>query len=443
MQQQQRIAVEHRGPLFTPHLIAATFSIVVLAASVFLLAYRPPSRVAPVAPPNVAAKRAPEGPPRASAVAAPLSSAKPQASEAHIAIGRKIFADRNLSEPAGTSCASCHDPTSAYAGNNGSKRGVAAGSRENHFARRNTPSVLYLKFVRRFHFRWDEDEPLPEAFGGFFWDGRSDSIASLVRQPLLNPDEMGNRDPAQIAEKLAAAPYADDLRREFGDVFTDPEKALAALGAAVEAFLLAPEMAPFTSKYDAFIRGQAALSAIEAKGLAIFKDRQRGGCDACHKMNDRSPNPEFSLFTDYGYDIVGVPRNRSLPGNRHPQSYDLGLCERKDPRSHTDEERLCGAFRTPSLRNVATRTSFMHNGTFTNLRDVVGFYATRATHPARWYKAGVSFDDLPEKYRGQVNVTSVPYNRRPGQRPLLNDEDIDAIVAFLKTLTDAQYIVDD
>ena len=53
--------------------------------------------------------------------------------------------------------------------------GVARGSRPDHFARRNTPSVLYLEFVRRFHFHWEEDAPLPDAFGGFFWDGRADS----------------------------------------------------------------------------------------------------------------------------------------------------------------------------------------------------------------------------------------------------------------------------
>ena len=68
------------------------------------------------------------------------------------------------------------------------------GSRPGHFASRNTPSVLYLKYVKRFHYHWEEDMPLPDAFGGFFWDGRADSITALVRQPLLNPDEMGNRD---------------------------------------------------------------------------------------------------------------------------------------------------------------------------------------------------------------------------------------------------------
>jgi cytochrome c peroxidase len=96
-------------------------------------------------------------------------------------------------------------------------------------------------------------------------------------------------------------------------------------------------------------------------------------------------------------------------------------------------------FRTPSLRNVAVRGSYMHNGVFTKLRDVVAFYATRATDPKHWYKSGAKFEDLPAKYRPQVNVASVPYNRREGDVPALDDQEIDAIVAFLQTLTDARY----
>jgi cytochrome c peroxidase len=88
---------------------------------------------------------------------------------------------------------------------------------------------------------------------------------------------------------------------------------------------------------------------------------------------------------------------------------------------------------------VAVRERFMHNGVFTKLRDVVAFYATRATTPSRWYPE-TKFDDVPAKYRGNVNVTSLPYNRGPGEKPPLDDGDIDAIVAFLGTLTDAQFL---
>jgi cytochrome c peroxidase len=99
----------------------------------------------------------------------------------------------------------------------------------------------------------------------------------------------------------------------------------------------------------------------------------------------------------------------------------------------------CASFRTPSLRNVAVRQSFMHNGAFKSLRDAVAFYATRATDPMHWYRSDVQFEDVPPKFRDHVNVNSIPYNRRKGDPPALNDADIDAIVSFLNTLTDAPY----
>ena len=77
----------------------------------------------------------------------------------------------------------------------------------------------------------------------------------------------------------------------------------------------------------------------------------------------------------------------------------------------------------------------MHNGRFATLREAVAFYATRDTNPERWYP-GAKFDDLPESLRGNVDVEGRPYHRKPGQRPALNDEEIDDIVAFLRTLTD-------
>jgi cytochrome c peroxidase len=353
--------------------------------------------------------------------------------DARVALGRSIFFDASLSEPPGTSCASCHDPARGYAGDHGSGTGVAAGSRAGHFARRSTPSVLYLRFFRRFHFEWPEDSEHPEAYAGFFWDGRSSAIADLVRQPLLNRDEMGNEDAHQIAGKLARSPYADRLRAEFDGAFDTPERTLEVLGASVEAFLTSPAMAPFSSRFDAFVRGQGALSALETRGLGLFEDAAKGNCAACHTMDARSGVPERSLFTDFGYEAVGVPRNRrlALPAG----SFDLGLCERHDRSPYTDQPHFCGSFRTPSLRNVALRPSFMHNGALTTLRDVVAFYATRGTQPKRWYQDG-PYDDLPAPYKANVNVSSPPYDHREGDAPSLDDDEIDAVVAFLETLTD-------
>jgi cytochrome c peroxidase len=131
--------------------------------------------------------------------------------EARAALGREIVFDPSLSEPPGTSCGSRHEPSRAFSGDNGSGAGVPAGSRRGQLARRSTPSLLYLKFVPRFRFYTNEPEKHAldmEPYGGFFWDGRGDTIADLVPQPLLNPREMHNRDGAQIARKLRRARYA-------------------------------------------------------------------------------------------------------------------------------------------------------------------------------------------------------------------------------------------
>jgi cytochrome c peroxidase len=364
---------------------------------------------------------------------APRAAPPPQ-DDPRATIGKRIFFDSSLSVPEGTSCSTCHDPSHGYAGNRDSL-GVPEGSRPGHFARRNTPSVLYLRFVRRFHMKWDDESEHPEPFGGFFWDGHADSIATLVREPIANPDEMNDPDPRKVAAKLAASPYAGDLRREFDGVFDSPEKALEAFGFCLEAFLTSREMSPFSSRFDDFVRGTADLTPPERRGLALFEDPDKGACNSCHRLDRSTGIPESALFTDYGYDVVAVPRNRKLRPNENPRAFDLGLCERRDKSFHTEDEWYCGSFRTPSLRNVALRTHFMHNGVFSSLREVVQFYATRSTDPERWYHGGV-FDDLPSRYHPYVNTTLPPYNQLTGERPHLEEADIDAIVAFLETLTD-------
>jgi cytochrome c peroxidase len=358
-------------------------------------------------------------------------------------VGESIFFDPALSDPPGTSCASCHDPALAFSGTHGSTTGVAQGSRPGHFARRNTPSVMYLKYVPPFHFALEDDDDVePTAFGGMSWSGRADTVAEFVRLPLFDADEMNNRNEAEIAGKLHAAPYAADLAREYPGVLDTPASAMQAFGEALQAFLTSGAMSPFTSKFDEYLRGKAQLSPLEMKGLRAFQNRQKGSCQHCHQMYEMWNRPEGSLFTSYAFDAVGVPRNRAIAANADPKRYDLGLCERTQKKLPSSDTKWCGSFRIPSLRNVALRQRFMHNGAFSKLRDVVAFYATRGTHPDLWYPHGAKFDDLPEVYRHNVNTLALPYNRHEGDPPALDDEDIDAIVAFLGTLTDAQVLAD-
>jgi cytochrome c peroxidase len=101
----------------------------------------------------------------------------------------------------------------------------------------------------------------------------------------------------------------------------------------------------------------------------------------------------------------------------------------------------CGAFKVPTLRNVALRQTFFHNGKYKTLKDAVTFYARRDTHPEEFYPLKADgtvdkFDDLPDAYKRNVNVLEVPYNRRPGDEPALSAAEIDDLVVFLGTLTD-------
>ena len=200
-------------------------------------------------------------------------------------------------------------------------------------------------------------------------------------------------------------------------------------------------MAPFSSKYDDYVRGTRALTRQEARGLALFKDSAKGGCSACHKLDDRRAIPERSLFTDYGFDAVGVPRNRALPGDARPGATSTSASASAPARTTTEQdERVLRPL--PRRRRCATSPCaprFMHNGAFSSLRDVVAFYATRATNPERWYGARPRRSTTcPAKYRDNVNVDKAPYNRHRGRRAAARRRATSTrIVAFLGTLTDA------
>ena len=370
--------------------------------------------------------------------ARPLVAPPPE----QVALGRRLFLDTRLSRPAGTSCASCHDPAQAFSAFNGGRDGVAGGSVRARLGTRNPPSLTYLRYLPPLYFYQDDDAPAPAPFGGLMLDGRVDTLAAQAREPLLARHEMNLRSPRAAARRLREAGYERDFERLFGPgVLRDPKRALEAFGLGLQAYLQSDELAPFDSRFDEFLRGRAALSPREQRGLAIFRHPDQGNCASCHSVSATSSQPARSLFTDFGYEALGVPRNRALPANASAGAHDLGLCRTARARHWPEADAWCGYFRTPSLRNVAVRQRFMHNGVFTSLRQAVRFYATRSTDPGAWYGAHPVFDDLPEALRGNVNTVSSPLNRRPGATPALDEDDIDALVAFLGTLTDRRYAV--
>ena len=364
-------------------------------------------------------------------------------------LGKRLFEDTRLSEPAGQSCRSCHEPEHAFQRASGSKTApVVEGARAGQFGTRKVPTLMYKTYSPAFGVYRDVDDGKETlvAKGGQFWDGRAADLVEQPAGPLLDPHEMNNPSREAVVEKVKTAPYADLARAALGeDAFVESDAAFAKISNAIAAFEQTRRFAPFTSKFDDYLRGTTKFSAIEKRGYDLFVDKTKGNCIACHVGKIESRDPDDWIFTDFTYDALGVPRNPSIPVNSDPTHFDLGLCARPGLAEKLPKEiplrTLCGKFKVPTLRNVAVSAPYFHNGAIGALRDAVAIYATRDTAPWRWYPLlptgeADKFDDLPGGYKDNVNVKEVPYDRRLGRAPRLTDQDVDALVAFLKTLTD-------
>ena len=351
-------------------------------------------------------------------------------------LGDAIFHDPSLSSSGRMACATCHDAAHAFAGADDLAVPLGGPALATP-GLRNAPSLKYLAWNPAFSF---DAEGAP--VGGMDRDGRAAGFADQARGPLLAPFEMGNASSDEVVAKMKRADYAGEFSRLFGaKAFDDAAQALESALLAVQQFERedTATFAPFSSKYDAWLAGEADLSEQEARGLHLFEDPQKGNCSACHPSR-RAADGTPPLFTDFTYDNVGVPRNPEIPANADPKYYDLGLCGslRTDL---SDRHDLCGLFKVPTLRNIALTAPYFHNGRFRTLRETVEFYVRRDTNPEEWYPTGADgavrkYDDLPPEYARNVNTDEAPYDRHPGDPPALSASEIDDVVAFLQTLTD-------
>ncbi len=359
------------------------------------------------------------------------------------ALGEQLFFDPSLSGSGKLACASCHSPAHAFGPANAlSVQLGGTDMRQQGF--RAAPSLKYLQTVPPFteHFH-DSDDDGDESIdngptGGLTWDGRIDSSTEQAGMPLTSPVEM-NSSPRQVAEAVKAAPYVNLFRATFGKYIFDDENAVFdAVLQALSTFEQTPELFySYTSKYDAYLAGTAQLTPAEARGLQLFNDEKKGNCASCH-ISRRGLGGAAPQFSDFGLIAIGVPRNRALVANRDSAFYDLGACgPLRTDLAGRDE--FCGLFRTPTLRNIALRQTFFHNGIYRSLEEVLHFYVERDTHPERFYpvRQGVvqKFDDLPKRYHANLNKEP-PFDRQRGDEPALNDAEIQEVITFLETLTD-------
>jgi cytochrome c peroxidase len=360
------------------------------------------------------------------------SRAERQALSLKAQLGRAIFFDTALSEPAGQSCASCHDASRAFA--DPDKNAVTSrGAIPPLIGNRNAPTSMYASFSPKFH--WDEKEEM--YLGGQFWDGRAATLEEQAKGPFVNPLEMANPHGKAVVEKVRRSAYAPMFAQVYGPgALNDDEKAYERVAEALAEFQRTPQFAPFTSKYDAYLAGKARLTRQEMRGLRLFEAEDKGNCAACHPSRP-GPKGEPPLFTDFSYDNLGIPRNPDNPFYRLPAKYnpagerfvDRGLGGALGKASED------GKFKVPTLRNIAITGPYTHNGYFRTLEGLTAFYNDRDVRQQCGSNLVGEADALRRKCWPAPEVEANINEDELGDLKLSQGE-IEDIVAFMKTLTD-------
>ncbi|MCP4304362.1 MAG: methylamine utilization protein MauG [bacterium] len=268
--------------------------------------------------------------------------------------------------------------------------------------------------------------------GGLFLDGRAPTLADQAIQPIFNPVEMALADAAAVIARVRENPvYVESLTRYFGtNIFEDSKRTLAAIGESLSAFESTDEFAPFDSKYDRFLRGEYQMTALEERGRSLFFSPMTN-CSSCHVLYSGSIDPR-ETFTNYGYHNIGLPPNLALRAKNgvDGKHRDRGLLQHPD----IDDPALAGKFKVPTLRNVAITAPYMHNGVFRELRTAIlfyGKYTVRSKHSGTNPETGQAW--------GKAEVPATIDKALLSEGQPINADRAEALVAFLKTLTDARY----
>lgn len=388
-------------------------------------------------------------------------------------LGKNLYFDKNLSKNANQSCASCHDPAWGWTGPDAAINAHGAvyeGSVDGLFGNRKPPSAAYAGDSPNLFY----DQAADAWFGGMFWDGRAtgeilgDPLAEQAKGPFLNPLEQALASAEELCQKVAAGSYGSQFEKVWGTGSLDCAAAGTVydrIGISIAAYERSDEVNSYTSKFDLFwdtakkkrldvtkitlnnwtkYRGKG-LNDTEVYGLAMFNDPNSANCASCHSLQPGSRG--YPLFTDYGYDNLGVPRNLENPFytnvEYNPEGnawIDLGLG------GFNNDPSQDGKMKVPTLRNVDKRPSssfvkaYMHNGSLKSLTDVVRFYHFRSMDGMMggggmggggmggggMGGGGMMFDE-PE-----VNTNLASLNMFRGM-------DQGYLVAFLRTLSDGYF----
>jgi cytochrome c peroxidase len=343
-------------------------------------------------------------------------------------LGKFIYFDK-ISVPGNMACADCHAPSVGFTGPiaginiHGS---VYRGAVPTRFGNRRPPSAAYAFFSPVFHY-----DAVEELFvGGNFWDGRAtgeklgNPAADQALGPFLNPVEMNNPDAVAVLKEIAGSKYSYLWTEVWGEPIdlNSPGESYDRVGLAIAAYEGSSEVSPFSSKFDLYLDGLVTLSEQEFLGMTLFNEK--GKCALCHVSEGTHP-----LFTDFTFDNLGVPKNPENPVYKSdPGFIDPGLggfLETRPEWASMAADNM-GKHKVPTLRNVDKRPgvalpkSYMHNGVFKSLKEVVHFYNTRDVPGMNWPAPEVA-ETVNHEELGNLGLT---------------DAEEDAIVAFMKTLSD-------
>lgn len=340
-------------------------------------------------------------------------------------LGRILFFDVNLSKNRTQSCATCHNPDAGFVDDrdNGVKKMASLGDDGKSLGDRQAPTASYAKFSPTFHF----DEKTKKYVGGQFWDGREATLEGQAGGPPLNPIEMGMSDKKAVVDRLKEnSLYVDSFKKIFGaDIFKNDDKAYEAMTIAIASFERTDEFSPFDSKYDRYLKGEYDLTPLEDLGKSIFFSNNNNSCANCHVL--KGEDKEGETFTNYQYHNIGTPTNNELRAKNGVKAIDEGLLAN----SNVSDVAQKGKHKVPTLRNVAVTGPYMHNGVFKDLKTVVEFYDKYNNKDRNIDPETNKPWDEPE-VKDNISLQELKANK-------LTDRKVEALVAFMKLLTDKKY----
>ncbi|MDO6738280.1 cytochrome-c peroxidase [Wenyingzhuangia sp. 2_MG-2023] len=292
-----------------------------------------------------------------------------------IALGQKLFFDKNLSSKGNMACATCHLPSKAYSD------GLALGKDNmGHELERNSPTLINSIYQK-----------------AFFWDGRATNIESQINSVFTNKKEFDSQVHQFSGNILKDTTYYSLFKEAYGVVPKKNKEVVRALSVYVST------LKGFSSKFDKNIRGEEnTFTPSEKKGFNLFMGKAL--CATCHFMPlTNGTVPPF--FSETEKEIIGVPKT----GKNKELDEDKGFYWVFEEEIHN------GMFKTPTLRNIALTAPYMHNGVYNTLEEVMDFYNKGGG-------AGLGFD--------------VPHQTLPFDNLDLSEQEIKDIITFMKTLTD-------